>query len=109
MGVHRKQIAAAFKLAKARLWNGRGDYPPPAKEEFICHAIGSNTKQGLAAQKVVQKRLGKRAHGEDRTVVDWLYDFVPEFNGSMDWQSRQLLAQEYRRRWLDALIKEFSA
>lgn len=101
--VTRQQIADAFRAAKRRLWKGRGS--SFGKETYICYAL-STTDAGLAAQRIIMQRLGKR--GQYVSSVDtWLRrcGFVSGFG----MPNYDRLVQSYRHRWLDALIKEFSS
>lgn len=99
----RKAIAKAFRAAKKHLWDGCGE---SANYSTICYSIEAAMSRdqcsrggGYNAKGVVMGRLG-----DSCTVVGWLIDkrFISgnTHNGKT--------VQEYRHRWLDALIKEFS-
>lgn len=98
MKVTRKQIADAFRLAKSRLWDGRGTRG--FRSWFICLALDEDPA-GNEAKQIIMQRLG----GE--MIVDhWLINrgFISTMAPDYD-----LIVQDYRHRWLDALIEEFSS
>lgn len=112
MATKRQMIAAAFRAAKTELSHGTStDWDQP---NYICWAIGDGAyAQGLStraeqlARSVVLERLGKYAY-----VDQWLAANVP---GALDFfdnlpspMERRRVVQEYRHRWLKALIEEFS-
>lgn len=99
----RQAIAAAFKAAKPRLWDGTGT---GKGSRFICWAIdraetdyivGSSTAE--AAKSVVLDRLGR-----SNSVEDWLLR-----KGVLSYQMTSAHVQAHRHAWLDKLIEEFSS
>ncbi len=99
---HSQGIADVYREAKFYLWDGRGQCPPD-KHAFICFALSKCLMGGeqeyyniLRARNIIMHRLGESA-----TVYGWLgeREYGPLTN---------LKLQEYRHRWLDAWIKEFS-
>lgn len=91
-------LVRAFKGAKKHLWNGQREewY---IHEQYICMAI-SYAYVSKAAKDMAREVIFKRLNGSV-TVGQWLIKrgFFP--------QTQQQL-QDYRHRWLDALIAEFS-
>ena len=101
-------LSKAFVAAKEYLASA-GEYYSRTKQEFICHALrdaqigGRITKQARElATSVVMDRIYNH-----RTVQGWLYTngYLP---GDLPPRKTFNLCQEYRHRWLDALIEEFS-
>ena len=95
----RKEIARAFRNAKSHLKTGAvgpGSY-------FVCIAIimhpGTPRRISDAAQKVVSDRIAPHP-----SVAAWLRLQPEVCHGNMDTKN----LQEYRHRWLDSLIEEFS-
>ena len=99
---NRKKIHAQLVEAKTRLWDG--NFPKNAsKYIFICWAIQGDSKGHRPdvyplARKMVMERLNGAV-----SVGRYLSNLgIPEKHHT----SRNL--QEFRHRWLDSLIKEFS-
>jgi hypothetical protein len=94
----RKQIAKAFCVARQQIARGTHSY--------VCHALPA-TVGGAAAKKVVEARLAGCT-----TVAGWLSQ---KASPRVSWHLTVIALEsgrnmrEYRLRWLDALIKEFSA
>jgi len=110
--VTNKQIAEVFKDARQALMNNRFRY--------ICHCIsfdrynlGRVSTVGWYAQRdarnsaraVISERMGSHEHDSLET---WLANQnIPGLTyGKLMTMSREM--REYRLRWLDSLIKEFS-
>lgn len=101
----RKAVAQAFAAAKLRLSNGRTH-----RTNFICwaldHAIYDGLTTGISgakAKKIIETRLGNCS-----SVTEWLAkNVVPEH--ALRGNISAVEIQQYRHRWLDALIEEFSA
>ena len=97
-----KDLAKAFRLAREEI---RAD-----RNWYICNALESlyqkNKIQGFEydqARAVIQNRLGVGS------VECWLRLNVPEFKSwctSADYCDQVMV--DYRCRWLDSLVKEFS-
>lgn len=91
----RGQIADAFRAARVRIANG--------DETYICTALDYTGHPGAGPAKwVVQIRLG--GHPWYYTLEDWLRE-TPKVPPSKLTVKKM---REYRTRWLDALIAEFS-
>lgn len=93
----RLQIAQAFRAAKERLWDGRGQWPD-GMNSSICFAIvesGHPSKQGACA--IVDERLDGQPY-----LGTWL-----RAQGITDFTRQQL--QAHRHAWLDQLIEEFES
>lgn len=100
----RKQIAAAFRIARKSIANN--------PTGFICNALPFTTEAGKAAERIIHERMGYVERGPSGysegpfTLQSWLrlhghwleLEYVPSH-----------IMQAYRLRWLDALIEEFSA
>lgn len=102
--VTRKQICEAFKNAVNYLTlPTESCYYDPRKTSYVCFAISRNicrtNKAQVAARKVIMQRLN--GYGD---VQDWL-----ENRGVHHSMFTHVNLQEYRHRWLQELIKEFSA
>jgi hypothetical protein len=108
MTVTRKQICQAFKDAVPRLARNEEDIAwyscsrGSNKEEFICLAISPNsleTQAMRAARNIIDNRID--CFG---SVRYWLLDKgIPKKDITTN------NVQEYRHRWLQSLIKEFSS
>ncbi len=101
------QIVTALKACRKFLWTGHGYGPSNGRSEHICNAILSAMATNLTiwnagetARGMIMERLGG-----SKTVVCWL-DTRQIINGS-DYDRGAV--QQYRLRWVNALIKEFSA
>jgi hypothetical protein len=100
--VSNKEIAAVFKEAKKYLsLNGSG-----SKYIYICMAINEvavkDSTQWVKyrrAKEIIDERLGGAC-----TVVSWLQKNNLIKKDNVDYDQ----VQQYRHRWLDSLIKEFS-
>ena len=101
----RAEIAAAFRAGKALLWDGAEAMEQ--KSEFICNAIQFASRDGfihpevaLAAVNVVMQRISPYG-----IATAWL-------GNTIGWDKVSHAAradnQEWRHRWLDSLIEEFS-
>lgn len=104
-----KQIATVFKEAKKYLATSGvlGD----KGTRYICVAIDSvrytNPKLGhgcSCAQNIINERLG-----DSYTVFTWLVTNGFMKRNTLDNIKYVNQLQKYRHRWLDSLIKEFSA
>ena len=100
--VTNKQIAEVFIKAKEQLCS-EGGYT--YKTNYICFAISysmfGTTAARAAARKVIAKRLGRC-----NTVTAWLC--VNKHITENDFKGKSQQIQQYRHRWLDSLIEEFS-
>jgi hypothetical protein len=105
--VERKKIAAAFHAAKS--------YVSPTfhigdKEQFICHALERCRRVCLIsefaceeARYVIMERLHADGGGNCLEVfLERKVGYAAIASAGRD------AVQQYRHRWLDALIKEFS-
>ena len=118
----RKLIANAFKNAKKELARDRVHLLNRGKTMFICNAIINGCGREYNARKaiyIIQSRLGYVKSdsivlktgwhirvGQGHTVETWLYE-----NGYITNIYRDVnidAIQQYRHRWLDSLIEEFS-
>jgi hypothetical protein len=101
----REQILAALKGAKPFLSK---TYRCGDKDQFICHAFNRAWGWGkidresmMAATELVMKRITLRHY----TAEEWLKAQI----GEAAIQAAPIDAvQQWRHRWLDSLIKEFS-
>ena len=95
----RKRFVAALIEAKTKLDTGSRTKSNKNKKEYICFALGSSSE---TAEELIMYRL-RNSTGGSGTVAGYLsYQGVP---------NRQLTVknvQEFRHRWVDALIEEFS-
>lgn len=107
--VSNKEIAVIFKEAKKYLAKCLDDNLP----NYICFAIdkvaeNNHTKRHSCsrAKRIINERLGKSF-----TVFNWLVSngFMKENNFEDINHHEHDQLQKYRHRWLDSLIKEFSA
>lgn len=119
-------IAEAFRQAKKSLWAGSGSSAirqdhGRGKRLFICHAISDASfdtdrlfrysaisarcrRPDHRAIKIVNDRLGGYL-----TLEDWVRGNIPGYrragrHDALTWKTMQ----DFRHRWLDALIVEFS-
>lgn len=106
------RIVQTLKAAKRYLWNGKSFNS--ADNKYICHAIlavrGATDNDKKLTRSVVMNRLGMcdfstRRPFENRTVTCWLKE-VAKIDSSLLTTEN---VQAYRHRWIDELIKEFSA
>ena len=87
----------ALEHAKRNLWNGKG--PVKNKSRYICWSLPYDLPEIDMLRDIIESRLNGR-----KTVGAWL-------NLVMNIPAKQLThenIQEYRLRWIDHLIKEFS-
>lgn len=99
-----KDLACTFQLARELIAGNQCWY--------ICIALDQLYRQGSIqglehdqACSIIQNRLGSGA----ASVESWLCRSVPEFKSwytSADYCDQVMV--DYRLRWLDSLIKEFS-
>lgn len=104
--VTRQQIADAFAGAKQYLWNGVGGYGVPyGKVSYICIAVDKVTSVHPEARRKAICEIEKRLGPYCQTVVEWLRErgYLKELRPGYEWD-----VQQYRHRWLDALVAEFS-
>lgn len=98
-------LAKAFQLAREEIRAGR--------QWYICTALGDLYREGKIpgleseqAREIIQQRLGVDDLGRWTTTVEvWLRDNVEDFAQGR-YTDQDLV--DYRCRWLDSLIKEFS-
>jgi hypothetical protein len=101
----RQQIHKALKAAKPFLSKTHqcGD-----KEEFICHALErldeANEVGGELATEMIMERIGLWNH----TLENWIRAKIgnDKVDAAMDINRDAL--QQYRHRWLNSMIAEFS-
>ena len=103
----RERILRALKAAKQPLSD---TYRIGEREQFICFALYRTVRFGassyedyLDARNLILERLAPF-----NCVEDWLKANVGHKAFYAARQKNQDVIQEYRHRWLDALIKEFS-
>jgi len=106
------EIASAFKEAKKRLQTG-GGYQP-RYHRFICFALEDSWLNGpcskhqyRVAREIIESRMGARSLAS-YSIECWLVDNKVVTNSWLCKPNSRAIVQEYRHRWLDALIKEFS-
>ena len=104
--MRRAQIARALKIAKLLVSE---TYYCGDKEQFICHALARARNEDLcsagetiAAEKMIMGRLGPGSY----CLEDWIEARFGHKVIDDTWRTNAM--QEYRHRWLDALILEFS-
>lgn len=104
----RRKIHEALIRLKDNLWDGVNDANWFNKHTYICGAANGAPHETLV-QKMIRERLGF-----SRTVEEWLEENVVgfEFDRFSYWYFNTPLTskdiQDYRHRWVDALIVEFS-
>lgn len=100
--VTRKQICRAFENAVPHLAPPTGPIEGLWQKTFICYAIDDSThprdKEIAKAAKLI---IHNRIEGCG-TVRQWLYE---QGIRDLSWENQQ----EYRHRWLQSLIEEFSS
>lgn len=97
-------IYSALVAAKGRL---SPTYHCDGKEQFICLAIDEARLRGECdsyGAKLAVKLIGERLRGCP-TIEMWLEYNIPHFN---ERDIRSDSVQQYRHRWMNALIKEFN-
>lgn len=102
--IDRALIAETLKGAKRYLSRRMEDN----KYEHICHAVHqfSDWRGRDLTKRVIAERLGAwNDPGAPRTVYCWLLDAAKVEGALLTYEN----VQKYRHRWVDALIKEFSA
>lgn len=96
----RKLIADTLRKAKKYLWDGVS--PPYGKNAYICYAVsdtaGNDYKLYQLVTGLILNRLGNHAF-----VTGWL-----SAQGIPQEQLTKPNVQAYRKRWMNALIREFS-
>lgn len=103
----RKQILKALKAAQELLWNGKSAYAFN-KEAGICDAIYYARLDGKISRDehiLARDMIGDRIGNQGWYITDWL-----RYRHGIDEKLLQNIrqVQRYRKRWLKALIKEFS-
>lgn len=100
-----KQIAQAFKSVKPHLQTAEESQRDNfEKHEFICNALEKVSQLGVqvdAATDLIQQRIAPH-----RTLNAWVVHNV--LGGDWNLCGRPAM-QDYRHRWVDELIREFSA
>lgn len=101
--VPRKRIATAFDYAHSVIAGGR--------EFYICHVLErykvTDSDAAKAAIQIIDTRMGDPPPGVPRanfSLDEWL-----DMRGYRNRGYGSPEMREYRLRWLDALIEEFSA
>lgn len=101
------KIKQAFEVALEHLWDGHGAAWP--KRKHICDALnvaaaaGELTQdQSQQAQDVIHARMSPQPN-----VIDWLANqgFITHTSA---YNEDETHVQEFRHRWCNELIKEFS-
>lgn len=93
----RRLIVGALTACKPYLAKTERDIRDGSKRMFICHALNHSWHSGAdLAKKVIMTRLAGNP-----TVGQWLHR-----RGLV---GTRVEIQQYRHRWVDALIQEFSA
>lgn len=103
----RKAIAAAFRAAKPYLLTGSEHIRVPGVSSYICFALDEACRGGHIDHKTLMKTIGvveQRLAPRD-CVRSWL---ALEVNTPKHLLTNQNV-QQYRHRWLHALIKEFES
>lgn len=103
----RKQILKALKTALKLLWTGRST-PGAYKEIGICDAIYLACLDGKIShvdRALAVNMIADRIGNPGWYITDWLR-CKHGIDEKLLQNSRQV--QRYRKRWLKALIKEFS-
>lgn len=104
----RKQILKALKTAQKLLWNGETWYIHKNKESAICDALYFARLDGKISRDehiLAKDMIGDRIGNQGWYITDWLR-CKHGIDEKLLQNSRQV--QRYRKRWLKALIKEFS-
>lgn len=105
----RRRIARALIAAKPHLAENHAQVLVNPHTQYICIALMLSRHPDWAkANAVIGQRLGSTIGG----VINWLHDNVPECGASLKGLSREEIIteyQQYRHRWLDSLIEEYSA
>ncbi len=96
----KKRLAIALALKNAKPYLSRGN---DGKEEFICYSIELGNQfepyRAALAKYLIMERLDGCA-----TAEEWLKHRV----GADTVAAGRRVLQDWRHRWLDALITEFS-
>lgn len=103
--VPRKRIATAFDHARSAIAGGR--------EFYICHVLErykfNDLDAAKAAIRIIHTRMGRPPSGSGVARDNFaLEDWLRRRGHAVPWSGSPEM-REYRLRWLDALIKEFSA
>lgn len=110
MKVDKKAIALGFKEAKRYLKTSDNIRKRQCHDfhwtEYICHAIDNAREEKFITSrtcKLCWNVIRTRLDGSD-TVTHWLLrnGYIDDLH---DWES----IQDYRHRWLDSLILEYSS
>lgn len=100
----RKEISEAFIAAKKLTARNRRESlfaKSKKRYEFICHALAATNLPGAeAAAKIIRVRFASR----HSTIYSWLSE-----QGISIYLLSDDNVQAYKHRWLDSVIKEFSA
>lgn len=101
---YRVALAATFRQAKRRLRTADEVDSVGFKDTFICCALEGQGPLADVATEIVQSRINYLY-----VLDEWVLNNVPDVKYS--WlrtaEGRQAM-QDYRHRWLDVLIEEFS-
>jgi hypothetical protein len=103
----RKRIAACLRRGLDHLWDGENpDDLRDDKEEFICFSLGASLGGTNADIILTREMIMSRLDNDCDTVEDWLKrrGYLDNLHG----QERDKNVQAFRRRWMKALISEFS-
>ena len=93
-----------LKEVKTILWDGTGEYT--VKNKYICYILKynfKNNKKAIDLREYINRILG----GSHVSVSTWLID-----NGYTTWNHMHRnpkVFQDYRKRWIDAMIAEYQA
>lgn len=98
-----KEIVRRLRGAKTRLASRSPQRWTDSKVKGICAALQVDDHDFWVADNIIMARLGKYSYVEGflRGTVGKEYN---DLSGDERWQA----TQDYRHRWLDSLIEEFS-
>lgn len=101
------KTSEVLRLAKKLLWNGK-EFRPWDRWTYVCVAVdetgttyGAPYKDRIRVKRMISKRL-KPFYD----VEDWLADRV---SPTTIYRASEYKIQQYRHRWVNAMIAEFKA
>jgi hypothetical protein len=109
------KTSEAFKLARDRLWDGRGEDLPWNKHRYICVALDNVAPRGVSlhCQVIISRLLDPTGDGNPDTLEDWLikqghlgWEFYMS-KSVWDYPDLRRKVQVTRRAWLNHLIKYY--
>jgi hypothetical protein len=100
--MQRSKVEKILKLAKPRLSDGygHGDF------EFLCHAIHDTHRAGISIDDIHEVRVMIMDRIQPYSTVQTWLDY--RIGQDKVRKAGYRVMQDYRHRWLDALIQEFS-